>query len=86
MLTQPIITIFDKKTGLYDRPISVNHVGEAIREFDNLIKQPGNKYSMNPEDFSVFQIATYEVETGTISMIKPYLHLADGIKNGDHTN
>lgn len=74
-----IIAVYDKKTGLFDKPFSVRHNAEAIREWDIVIKDTNTKFGKNPEDFDLFQIATYDDSTGEILTLKPHTHLASGV-------
>lgn len=74
-----MIAVYDKKTGLYDKPFVVRHNGEAIREWDIVIKDTQTKFGKNPEDFDLFQIAYYNDETGAIEMCAPHIHLASGV-------
>lgn len=75
----PVIAVYDKKTGLFDNPLTVRHNGEAIREWDVVRKDEKTKYGKNPEDFDLFQIATYNDETGEIASLRPHTHLASGV-------
>lgn len=59
-----ICSIFDKKTGLYGGPVCVVHVGDAVREFDHLRKDKNTKYGMNPEDFDLMRIGTFDTSLG----------------------
>jgi len=76
---QPVITVFDKKTGLFDRPFVCRHVGEAIREWDMLRKNQETKFGKNPEDFDLYHIGDYDDVTGAITTLQPHNHLATGV-------
>lgn len=78
-MKMPIVTVFDKKTALYDKPFVIRHVGDAIRDWDTLRKDQNTRFGKNPEDFDLFQIADYDDLTGEITMHKPHLHLASGV-------
>ena len=74
-----LIAVYDKKTGLFDKPFAVRHNGEAIREWDIVTKDGQTKFGKNPEDFDLYQIANYNDETGAITMCQPHVHLASGV-------
>lgn len=74
-----VCAIYDKKTGLFDQPMTVRHNGDMIRQWDIVRKDQSTKYGKNPEDFSLFQIATYDDSLGELQPIKPHIHLADGV-------
>lgn len=73
-----LIAVHDKKTGLYDNPFTVRHVGEAVREWDIVRKDPQTKFGKNPEDFDLFQIGEYDDELGQLIPQK-HIHLASGV-------
>ena len=72
-----VIAVFDKKTALFDQPFHVRHPGEAIREWDIVRKDEKTKFGKNPEDFDLYQIATYDDSTGEYTTAKT--HLATGV-------
>lgn len=78
-IKQPIIAVYDKKTGLFENPFVVRHNGEAIREWDHVRQDKNTKFGKNPEDFDLFQIGVYEPETGNLETLKPATHLASGV-------
>lgn len=74
----PMCAVFDKKTGLYDNPFTVRHVGEAIREWDVVRKNPETKFGKNPEDFDLMEIGVYDASKGLITSTTPKT-LATGV-------
>lgn len=79
-MKKAICAVKDKKIGLFDQPFSVRHPGEAIREWDSLIKNPQTKFGMNPDDFDLYQIAVYDEELGSFENLNPHLQLSSGIQ------
>lgn len=77
-LQKPIVAIYDKKVGLFDPPVFVRHVGEAIREFDTLVKDPKTKYGAHPSDYEIFYIADFDEKMG-IFVPRDHQHLASGV-------
>lgn len=76
MKQTPMVAVYDKKIGLFDQPFTCRHVGDAIRDFDTVKKNQDTKFGKNPEDFEIYQIATYNEENGEITSIKPHLQLS----------
>lgn len=70
-MTYSLFAIYDKKTKTYDKPFSARHVQDVLRDWENLIKEPQNKYGKNPEDFDIYKIADFEDETGECISNKP---------------
>lgn len=78
-MQQPICAVFDKKTGLYDNPFTVRHVGEAVREFDTVRKMPETKFGKNPEDFDLMHIATWNPSQGRFENLDSHQTLTTGV-------
>lgn len=76
---KPVCAVYDKKIGLFDQPFTVRRQGEAIREWEHIIKDEKNRYGKNPEDYDLFHIANYDETTGEIISVKPHIHLAGGV-------
>lgn len=74
-----IVTVRDKKTGLYGKPSFVEHTAEVVREWDVIRKDPNTKIGKHPEDFDLFQVATFNDETGEVTQLNPHIHLATGV-------
>lgn len=75
----PVCAVFDKKTGLFDRPVTVRHLAELIRDWDILRKDPNTKMGKNPEDFDLIQIGYFEDQSGTLEVVNPHVPIASGV-------
>lgn len=75
----PMVAVFDKKTGLYDNPFAVRHIGEAVREWDIVRKDEKTRIGKNPEDFELYQVGEYDDQVGKFNNLETQLHLASGI-------
>lgn len=78
-LKRPLVAVFDKKTALFDPPFHCRHIGEAIREFDIVRKDPNTKFGKNPEDFDLFQVGEFDEQTGNPIPVTPHVHLSSGV-------
>lgn len=80
-----IIAVRDIKTDLFGVPITVNHTGAAIRSFGDQCmgkaQQADPTLATHPEDFELYQLATYEDSTGEFTNEK--LQLAVGSNYSD---
>lgn len=74
----PMCAVFDRKLSLWDKPITVRHNGEAIREWDIVRADNNTRIGKNPSDFELYQIGIFDDETGAAQAIKP-VHLASGV-------
>lgn len=74
-MQQSIVSVFDKKTSLYHNPVTVRSIGDAIRDFETLKKNPDNRYGQHPEDYELYKIGEFNDDNGEIVTSKP-MHLA----------
>lgn len=74
-MQQSVISIHDTKTGLWHSPFVVRHIGEAIRDYDAVKKDPQTRYGANPADYEMFKVADYDDQTGEITKLEKYIHL-----------
>lgn len=70
-MLKPVCAVYDRKIQLFDPPFSVRHVGEAIREYEVVKKNPETKFGKNPEDFELYKIGEYDEHTAALTAIKP---------------
>ena len=82
MRTQ-LYTIYDSKAETYGPPLMFNAPGEALRYFDDLVNgnvaQGANRISLHPEDYTLFSIGRFDVDTGTIEADEAKVSLGNGI-------
>lgn len=71
----PVCAVYDRKTGLFDPPFTVRHVGEANREWAILLTDTNTKFGKNPEDFELYQIAVYDDSKGELTTLRPHTQL-----------
>lgn len=76
---RPMIAVYDRKTGLFDKPFAVRHIGEAVREWDLVRKDTNTKIGKNPEDFDLRQVGYFDEQTGELINQKPALQIAGGV-------
>ena len=69
-MTYNIYTVKDELTGTFLNPSVINSDNEAKRIFKYQVNNTG-VWKDNPEDFSLYKVATFDDETGTIVGIKP---------------
>ncbi len=65
-----LYTIYDAKTHAYDRIMSAQADGEALRIFKDLAVSADHPIGQHPEDYSLFRIGTYDNQTATITVQK----------------
>lgn len=60
-------SIYDKKSGIYERPFFVKHVAEATRAVQAALNAPENQqpwFAKYPADFSLFFVGTWNPDSG----------------------
>lgn len=66
-----LLGIFDEKVKAFlPGVITAQTRGEAERIFADVLRTPGNPISDHPEDYSMFELGTMEVESGIIERCK----------------
>lgn len=68
-----VCAVRDIKANLYDRPFYAQSVGSAVRSFgDEVVREdPNNMLHKHPYDFELYQLGTYDDETGTFDCGTP---------------
>ncbi|QCQ84847.1 nonstructural protein [Blackfly microvirus SF02] len=69
-----IFSVFDSKAASFGVPFADHQEGSAIRNFADAVNDgsnPNNMWHNHPEDFSLFQLAEFDNNTGEIVPIKP---------------
>lgn len=61
-----IYTVLDKKAGIYNTPQFLVNDEVAIRLFEFLVNQPESVMARYPEDYSLYRIGSYDLDTGII--------------------
>lgn len=73
----PVCSIRDIKTGFMAPTLDIN-VSSAVRAFGHAIANSPDVLGTFPGDFSLFQVAEFDTDTGLIEPVWPVLHLVDG--------
>jgi len=63
-MTKEVYSIYDSKCEFYTQPFMVRAKGEAIRAFSDLANDDKTQVGQHPEDFTLFQLATFDENTG----------------------
>lgn len=63
-------SIHDSKSKTFSPPFFQRSRGEAIRAFSELANKQDNNIGKYPEDFCLYQVGTFEDNTGEIQAVK----------------
>lgn len=72
-----VYSIRDVKLGVYNTPFVQTHRAGAIRAFSDLVKDQQSTISRHPEDFQLFEIGTFDQDTGRLNPHDDSLFLAN---------
>jgi hypothetical protein len=70
-----VFTCYDSKTEAYLPPFIMSTSAEAIRAFETTSNDPNSNMCRYPDDFTLFEIGTWDDDKGTISMHEAKLSL-----------
>jgi hypothetical protein len=79
-------TVYDKKAQVYSQPFTAINDEVAQRIMQNCVNNPEHNYGLNPEDYSLAQLCTFDDSNAQVEAeLKPVLDLIT-LKRGEPTN
>ena len=69
-----ILTIQDNKAEIYREPIFLN-IEDEIKEIINFSFQQEEYKDINPKEYDIFKLGTYEEKTGKFDLLEAPKHL-----------
>lgn len=73
-----VCSMFDVKVGTFMSPFLAPALGAASRSFQDLLGDAQQPFGRHPEDFRLFQLATFDDETGTFANLPSPVLVVDG--------
>ncbi|WNK13720.1 MAG: nonstructural protein [Microvirus sp.] len=64
-------TVYDTKSAIFANPFVSQNKMTALRDFQQAANDPQSQISNYPEDFILFEIGTFDENTGSISPMLP---------------
>lgn len=85
--------VYDTKAESFNAPYFTQTIGLALRGFEDMALDPNSVIAKHPEDYSLFQLGSYDMATGVFTQDKPpeaiaYAHMVSpptGMEIGDTT-
>ena len=74
-----IYAVYDSKAETYTPPFFQHHKAMALRTFTDACNDKGHTFGMHPEDYTLYDLGTYDDAIGTITQDKII-----SIANGKH--
>lgn len=60
-------SVYDAKSESYTLPFFDHAQGRALRTFADCVQDPEHQFGKHPEDYTLFDVGTYDDDTGTIT-------------------
>lgn len=64
-------SFYDSKVGIFHPPFFMLHRGQAFRAAMELGSDPSTQIGRHPADFSLFEVGTFNDQTGALEMTPP---------------
>jgi len=74
-----LFSIYDGKIRSFMRPFLDAHTGSALRSFEQACKEPTSPFAQFPADFVLYEVGTFNEETGETTSYSPKIQLAAAI-------
>lgn len=78
-----VYSIFDSAAGVFTAPTIDISDASAVRAFQQAIANSASIMNFKPDDFSLYQVGTFDVETGKLDPFVPPSRLIVG-SDGDY--
>lgn len=66
-----VYSIFDSAAGVFTAPTIDISDSSAIRAFQQALANSGSIMNFKPDDFSLYQVGTFDVESGCLDCLVP---------------
>lgn len=70
-------TIYDSKTEASAQPFFATTTGHAIRMFTDTVNDPNTLFNKHADDFTLFEIGTFDDQNGTFENLKAHINLGN---------
>lgn len=75
-----IISVYDSKVKVFSQPMTVQNRGAALRSWEEASNDKNINIGKYPEDHTLFEIGTWNDETGVIKMHDAKINLGTAIE------
>jgi len=75
-----IFSVFDSKAEGYLQPFMLSSKGEALRGFINLANKPEHDFHIHAEDFTLFELGSFDDQTAKFELEKTPLSLGNALE------
>lgn len=75
-----VFSIYDSKAEAYMAPFFANTIGIALRNFELSATEGSHPFHQFPGDFTLFQIAEFDEQSGVITALEAHYNLGNAIQ------
>jgi len=75
-----IFSVYDSKVEAYIQPFYMNSTGAAMRAFEDTVNDPESALNKHPEDYTLFELGTFDDQTAQISLYESKKSLTTAIE------
>ena len=75
-----IFTVYDAKAEAYMQPFFMQSTGQALRSFEDTVNNPESIFNKHAEDFTIFEIGTFEDSNAFFQMHESKIPLGTAIE------
>lgn len=70
------LSVYDSKALFFSPPFFAPNIGSGIRSWGDEVRNPLTPWSKHPGDYQLYEIGTYDSDTGLLSSLVPMKLLA----------
>lgn len=74
-----MFSVRDQKAQIFNPPFYAHTPGEAERNFTRLAKDPQSTINQFPEDYDLYEIGSYDDQTGHVQSLDTPRHLVKAV-------
>lgn len=74
-----IFSVHDQAAGVFMQPFHAVASGIAVRGFADAINDPQHDFSKHPGDYTLFELGTFDQETGQYTIHEAAKNLGNGL-------
>lgn len=75
-----VFSIYDGKIKSFLKPFVDQHTGQALRSFEEACREPSSPFAKFPSDFVLYEVGTFDSETGNLESYSPKIQIATPIE------
>lgn len=75
-----VFSIYDSKAAVYGRPFFLQSAGVAMRIFGDMANDEKEPVGQHPEDYTLFELASWDEDSGQFTQDAANRSLANGIE------